>query len=544
MNLLVNNKYYLLLLLGIGCVFYILNVYTPFSHDDYAYCFYYNTDSYVVRPTNVKVTNVLQVLDSMWNHYICVNGRFISHLLLQCFCTFLGKNVFNVCNALVFVLFLHTIVLLSGHKYSVLMLLLSFLVSLCLLPYPGQTMLWMTGSLNYLWTTTFSIIYLCWLRSYKYKETSFVKHLVLFGICFAIGWMNESVSVPIVMGLSIYFIFNKTYFKGLVISSFAGYVLGACLILFSPGTFLRLSSGEVDTQIDVVQFLFLHIYNVLYEYIHTILPIIAFITSLIIFKIKYKNKWSVIIHNMYALLFVSFAFFLVILGMLGERIYFGVSVISMLMIFEVINFTISYFKKKIYASFLLLFLCIIPVRSAIYQTKEFSEFDKATYREVKESSVCCLVKARYYNKNNRFSNVISPAISANRCNFHNRVKAFYYGKEYIQALPINLYDAIINEIFDSLMVRTDREVDGERLYKFDSYWILPIADQPKSNVFMTYFYSVNQLKLSNKQRLIRYLTNIPDVSSKRNIGFYIEYHEKFYLVFERDEEAMFLCLDY
>lgn len=544
MNLLLKNKYYFLLLLGIGYVFYILNVYTPFSHDDYAYCFYYDTDSYVVRPTNIRVTNVLQMFDSMWNHYMCVNGRFVSHLLLQCFCAFLGKGVFNVCNTLVFVLFLHTIVLLSGHKYSVLMLLLSFLFSLCLLPYPGQTMLWMTGSLNYLWPTTFTIIYIYWLSNYKYKKTSFVKHIVLFGICFVVGWMNESVSVPVTMGLFIYFIFNKCNFKGLVISSFVGYALGACLIVFSPGTLSRLSSGEVDIQMDVVQFTFLHVYNVLYEYIHNILPIIAFIVSFIVFKVKYRNRCSVIVHNMYALLLIFFTVFLVVLGMLGERIYFGISVISLLIIFDVIDSTISSLKKKVYASILLLFLCIIPIRSAISQTKDYSDFDNATYCEVKKSSARCLVKAHYYNKNKRFSNVISPAISADIDDFHNRVKAFYYEKEYIQALPVNLYDAIINETFDTLIVRTDREVNGERLYKFDNYWILPIDECPKFNVSMTYFYPANRYELSNKQKFIRYLMNTSNVSSKRNTGFYIEFHGKFYLVFERDEKVVGLCLDY
>ena len=60
-------NYYILLII-IGGVFYIMNYYTPFMHDDYAYCFFYDNNSEIIRPTSIRITSFLQLLESQFNH--------------------------------------------------------------------------------------------------------------------------------------------------------------------------------------------------------------------------------------------------------------------------------------------------------------------------------------------------------------------------------------------------------------------------------------------------------------------------------------------
>ena len=146
---------YLILLLIIGVWFFYLNLNTPFMHDDLAYHFYYDENSAIERPTSEPITSFWQIFPSMWNHYNAVNGRYTSHFIIQLFCGLIGKSVFNVFNTLVFLLFIDLIVVLSFGSRQLLPLSIVIFSIVFLLPFPGQTMLWLTGSINYLWAATF-----------------------------------------------------------------------------------------------------------------------------------------------------------------------------------------------------------------------------------------------------------------------------------------------------------------------------------------------------------------------------------------------------
>lgn len=532
MSFLVKDKYYYLLMLTVGIIFYILNMQTPFSHDDYAYCFYYDADSYTVRPTDIRVTGVWQMFESMWHHYLCVNGRFVSHTLLQCFCAFWGKGVFNVCNTIVFMFFLNTIVLLSGHKCSVFVLLFVFFFALFLLPFPGQTMLWMTGSINYLWTTTFSLVYFYWLRKQEHHYSSALAHICVFMLCVAIGWTNESVTVPVALGLFFYFIFNRDQFKGIIITSYIGYALGAALIVLGPGTFSRLSSGgEISTKMDSIQFLFLHIYNTLYQYIYTVFPVLVIIGTIITLFVKKSNRKG-LLRNIYVWLFLAFTLFLFALGMDEERMYFGVGVFSLLILIRMGNSLISYMASRWYFCIVVMLLCVLPVKAALQATKGYMEYDMSVYDEVKRAPEKCVVRARSYDRKSRY--VYVTLLQADRYAFHNRVKAFYYGKEYIQALPDDLYDAVVNKKMDSLLTVTDRIIDGKPLYEFSNYWLLSVDEIPDYTVTIVYYYWAGNENLDWKQKKIRYLLNTLNKEVKSHQALGVECNGKSYLLFPQD----------
>ena len=517
--------------------FYILNVQTPFSHDDYAYCFYYAEDSYTVRPTDAWVTSVPQMFESMWHHYLCVNGRFVSHTLLQCFCAFLGKGVFNICNTIVYLLFLHVIVLLSEKKHSIIVLLLTFLCSLCLLPFPGQTILWMTGSLNYLWTTTATLWYVYWLRNCRNYEASILRHIVVFMICLSIGWMQESVTVPVAFGLFLYFIFNRKSFRGIIITSFMAYALGAALIVLGPGTFARMSSGgEISTQMDSIQFVFSHTYNTLYEYGLNILPMLALIVIVLLFVMRYKRSKQVLMHSLYGMLYVAFLLFLLALGMAEERIYFGVSVLSWLIILRFVESFPIMLKQRWIAIVILFVICVFPINASLRATKAYCDFDENQYEEVRQAPSRCVLKDRHYQDDSRYVYVTN--LSPDRYNFHNRVKAFYYGKEYIQALPDDLYDVVINGTLDSLMIRTNKSVDGKYLYEYGDYWVLPFDVQPLYKMQVKYDYIVEPRDLDWLHKTVQYLMNVKEQRTELRDCYIVDSKGSYYVVMHREDKVL------
>lgn len=158
------NRLYWLALLCMGIAFYVMNVHTPFISDDYNYHYIYEPVSIGENETKVvasetPVNTLPQLLQSQCNHYLGVNGRFTTHCLVQLFCGILGKGWFNVFNALVFMLCLNTVNgLCMPKKKNLQLLMLSFALALGALPFPGQTMFWLSGALNYLWPATLCLL--------------------------------------------------------------------------------------------------------------------------------------------------------------------------------------------------------------------------------------------------------------------------------------------------------------------------------------------------------------------------------------------------
>lgn len=74
----------------------------------YEYMWYDYRPVGLLHPINLenRIDNITEAFVSQCNHYVVMNGRFIVHFITQCFCGFVGKDVFNVCNAIVYVFFL------------------------------------------------------------------------------------------------------------------------------------------------------------------------------------------------------------------------------------------------------------------------------------------------------------------------------------------------------------------------------------------------------------------------------------------------------
>ena len=128
-----------------------LNNFTPMWNDEFAYSFIGGTDK--------KVSGFIDIIKSRYYYFQNWTGRNIIHFIVQLFC-WLGKDVFNMFNTLVFFIYLISIFLITDKKRNFLNLLFIFSLVWLTAPVPGETIFWLAGSVNYLWATAYMLLYI------------------------------------------------------------------------------------------------------------------------------------------------------------------------------------------------------------------------------------------------------------------------------------------------------------------------------------------------------------------------------------------------
>ena len=223
------------------CAFLWINIRTPLSGDDLIYQTIYGT--------GVPITNLRDILQSQINHYQMWGGRSVVHFIDQAF-LLLDKSWFNIANSIVFLLF----VLLIYHyslekKVTNSFLVLEYVLLWVTIPNPIDTIVWQTSSVNYLWGSTFILLYLLpYYKSWegldvKSKSLSAVLQAIIMFICGVLcGWTIEAGAVMLltfIFATLAYQIKNKKFIQGWEITGFIGSLIGFGILIFAPGNFKR-----------------------------------------------------------------------------------------------------------------------------------------------------------------------------------------------------------------------------------------------------------------------------------------------------------------
>jgi hypothetical protein len=225
-----------------GVSFFLLTFFTPLVSDDLWYAF--------ITFSGERVASLSDVFVSQHIHYLEWGGRTIAHFFVQLFMFFGEKNIFNLANTIVYCAF---ILLMQFHitgSLKKINSLLFFVVSAILwlaVPAYGQNFLWLTGSCNYLWTTTFILLFLVPFRKKQddpnFKLTIPLSLLFFFSGVFA-GWSIENSGAAVFFLLIAYFIgkFRHKEKPALfeIIGSI-GFLAGFFMLIAAPGNFERAS---------------------------------------------------------------------------------------------------------------------------------------------------------------------------------------------------------------------------------------------------------------------------------------------------------------
>ena len=231
-----SNKTMLVLTLIIGFFMFALNCMTLMIADDYSYSF-----SFVER--DERITSIAQIIPSMGVHYNLLNGRVFTHGAVQIM-LMLPPWVFDIMNSIMFCLLCYLIYRYAWrlqhktHNAIIFLIIFSFL---CLfVPSFGEVFLWLSGSCNYLWSTTLLLLYLQPVNNnFSNKHTKvFWMLYILLGFC--MGALVESTSFAAI-GFYLIWVFDRGFLKKEKIEFWKLLPLGSMIcgylfLLLSPGT--------------------------------------------------------------------------------------------------------------------------------------------------------------------------------------------------------------------------------------------------------------------------------------------------------------------
>lgn len=217
---------------------FVLNKMTFYTADDYTYRFIYKAS--MPYAGLQKIDGIKTIVESQISHYQLWNGRFVAHSIVQFFMQY-NKNFFNIFNSLAFIflalLIYKIVVKIKGSPVHAGVYLLILLLLWGLLPELGKTILWVSGSGNYLWTALFYTMFI--LCNYSTNILT-----ILFGVTlgFISGATNENsapATIIIVAIIILYrFIKNKELKLWQVFSELSA-CIGFLVMMKSPGSQAR-----------------------------------------------------------------------------------------------------------------------------------------------------------------------------------------------------------------------------------------------------------------------------------------------------------------
>ena len=190
-----------------------------------------------------RVQNVSDLIESSYFHYMNANGRLFPHMTSQAFGVLIGKPVFDVLNAIMFILLVSVVSLLvvgahrSYWKWWVVVLSGLWLA----MPESNTGFFLMTYALNYLWSSVVCLTFLwLYIQAESWKTNTFV---LLLGSLFAFGagWSHEGVAVGIAASIAFDNLWDMIHHrvnKQKMLWAIC-FCVGAAFLCLSPGNFTR-----------------------------------------------------------------------------------------------------------------------------------------------------------------------------------------------------------------------------------------------------------------------------------------------------------------
>jgi len=253
----INNKKIFYISICINFIFALVYMLlTPMFGDDWDYYF-----------QSVDAASIGDLFSQEYNQYMNWTGRSVAHIILRLFYYTSNFVLFDVFRAICFVLLTSFMYYLSSgfcfdndsnRQYDTMRYVLGctlvWLFGVCY----GETVLWRTGSCNYLITTTILFGALSFIKKHvvlkvldeRNNTSSKTNNMVLVIFAFIIGifagWSSENTSGGIILLLILLpFVFKKAIAKRLeYIVMLISMIIGFLFMILAPGNNVRASYSE------------------------------------------------------------------------------------------------------------------------------------------------------------------------------------------------------------------------------------------------------------------------------------------------------------
>ncbi|MDD3305662.1 MAG: DUF6056 family protein [Acetobacterium sp.] len=228
-----------------------LNIKTPLIADDFVYTFIFGT--------SMPVMNFGDIINSQISYYTTWGGRVVAETLTQLF-MFLGKDVFSLANSLCYIIFCLAVYFLAvGRTIRFELLLLTTVMIWFFIPMFGQTIMWLTGSCNYLWCGTLILLAILPFRLYEEKQSKLLNSLwfalMMIPLFFISGITNENTAGAMIL---IMLMFCGVYYKRKIripLFAFSGLFFSICgflCMIFAPGNSLRVENESAVAEVTMM----------------------------------------------------------------------------------------------------------------------------------------------------------------------------------------------------------------------------------------------------------------------------------------------------
>lgn len=231
-----SRRYSVIILLSlVAIIFFCLNLFVPYYDDDVWYAL-----RYIPGVSVGPIENFGDILVSQYHHYMGENSRAIIHITLQSLLSTLPYWGFDIVNTLVFILLIYLLSRMTtakGSEPTPLSILLAVAGIYWLLPDMDYLFYWAAGSLNYLWTSAATLLFITlWHRIISHDEPIGSRTLLYALLAFVCSFTHEAFSLPVGAALLIYMLSHHRMIRlnNATITAIA-YGLGCMAILLAPG---------------------------------------------------------------------------------------------------------------------------------------------------------------------------------------------------------------------------------------------------------------------------------------------------------------------
>lgn len=430
--------YFFGVILFVFLLMYVLNYFTVFTSDDFSFLYDYYDTAY--RDGITRVNSLSQIISSMKNLYLYVNGRVVFHGMLQ-FLLMFPKVVFDVSNSLVFIclgLSIYYIIHIVLDEKVLKPLRLAFVYGLLFLLIPsfGMSVLWRSGSLNYLWSVLFIILYIIYfLKLVSKDKVNFLNIVVILFLSFISSNAPENFSITSFVFSLIVIIGNtlkNKKFKLWYIVPLIGNVFGLYLLF----TAASLGSGRIDADIFNISKIFVS-FKVIILSLNFMICLYLFVLVMMIF-FKYKSiKVDKKIYLLYILSIFSYIPLLVSPYIADRTFFLGISLLIICLVYFFEKIFYYNLFKNIMIGIVLLFSLFVYVFIGYRDVKKsydiYMKVEKIILDSKKKGELNVLIPNYYdeYSKYTVFNN--EYAFPRGYSSFWiNEWMAFYYGVDSIE----------------------------------------------------------------------------------------------------------------
>ena len=428
----------------------------------------------------------------------------------------------------------HLLSLLATGRRSVLALSMFLAMVGTCYPVPGETMLWLDGSCNYMWAITLLLLLAYYLLREHTGKLGWGRAFVLLLMAFVAGSFNEATSFGFLAGWCLYYVFNRHKLNRRVIVALTGYLLGILLIVASPGAWQRAASGDFVVNMGMADLLSSRWYifseKMWRFYLPAIVPLVG------IAALLWKG-WRPIRQYMWTYVVVCLALVMFALGSLGERAYSPLATASFIIVAMAADNLLKrwqWLRAAVIA--IALALTVYSGYKAMRDIVSYKAYEDRNFSEIVSAPSQAVLRERQFDTYSRF--VTALRYVSDEYFVREDIYREYFGKENVQFVSDSVYERYHSHRLldgaEAMPLTTDRQDIVGTFYRFpdQDYMVTRLnTDTLPSTPQLAFYYNAPGNKALTADE-IAYRRKYGLITDYNNKGFYpLRYDGEILLVF-------------